>query len=319
MGAGARGAVGRLAVGGWLGWVRPPGRVRVRGRGPGRRGGLRPVDGARVGCVRAHVSRGVRARLGLPALPRPSQVTRTPPATRQGAIGSFGPHVAYKVAVLPSVASPEPSNRHPPAVGARPPARRAESRATGTHPGPHRPPATHGARTHPRPPAASRHPDPACRCEPVAPAGWGCRRSLRLPVNSVRPPPFPGRPLASPPCWNGPGQGWPGGPSAAADAERSAAEWSALEAGRGSATIPRSGRPSGHHEMCVHSRGRRQLRSPLTAPPSRANAPRISPITYSGRRKTSAAVKRSRLRISGHWRSWLKRWMSRRWASRVPW
>lgn len=64
------------------------------------------------------------------------------------------------------------------------------------------------------------------------------------------PPPratvFPGRPLASNPCWSGPGQGWPGGPSPKATR-------SALEAGCGSTTLQRSGRPNGANERGVRT------------------------------------------------------------------
>lgn len=80
---------------------------------------------------------------------------------------------------------------------------------------------------------------------PLSPPGVHARRDRarhRRPTPQPTPPSadlgprFPGRSLASHPCWSGPGQGWPAGPSPQATR-------SALDAGRGSTTLARSGRP----------------------------------------------------------------------------
>lgn len=62
-------------------------------------------------------------------------------------------------------------------------------------------------------------------------------------ASQPRPPLFPGRPLASPPCWSGPGQGWPGGPSPKATRPQGAPLMRTVEARH----WPRSGRPNGNH------------------------------------------------------------------------
>jgi len=83
-------------------------------------------------------------------------------------------------------------------------------------------------RAHPQP--GSRQTHPACRRDAPAPAQPRPTAQPAAVANRPRPPVFPGRLLASNPCWSGPGQGWPAGPSPKATR-------SALEAGRGSTTL----------------------------------------------------------------------------------
>jgi hypothetical protein len=66
----------------------------------------------------------------------------------------------------------------------------------------------------PHPPqAASRQTHPACVRGAGARARRRCERSRPKGPTPVSRPLSPGCPLASRPCWSGPSQGWPGGPS----------------------------------------------------------------------------------------------------------
>jgi hypothetical protein len=91
----------------------------------------------------------------------------------------------------------------------------------------------------PRCSRVNRTPHPRIAAEPARRAGEARARpspptgfSTDVRADRPGPPLSPGRSLASHPCWNGLGQGWPAGPSPKATR-------SALEAGRGSTTLAR--------------------------------------------------------------------------------
>ncbi len=179
-----------------------------------------------------------------------------------------------------------------------------------------------GLNPHPRPSPAPAEP---ARRAPTPPA----RPLLRAPPQLTQGPDPPGHPAPPPAARSLPSRAGAGrvkgGPEGHRRSRRAAPLTRPAEARHSSRkrAAPRSpSNPPEGHSPRAPSPALTSPHPPPSSPPEATSTPkaaRISLSMASGRYSTVSAVKRRRLRTSGHWRIWLKRSMSSRWASRVPW